>query len=80
MDNLKEDLKELLKPDAVEEAFFILSNCDKKWLDSFYHELNVKKNGNTACMAIDFAKNQLVKSGLIEQKDTDNFGVPEFYA
>jgi hypothetical protein len=70
---LRKILVDLLSPEYVEEGLDILSKCDDKWYNSFYEEIN-KKSYNTACMAIDFGKNDLVKDGKMIQKDTDNFG------
>lgn len=62
---LKKQLIKLLRADAVDEAFEILTQCNEKWLDSFREEIK-KKSGNTACLAIDFAKMQLVRDGKMK--------------
>lgn len=70
---LKRQLTRLLIPEAVDEAFEALTKGDPKWLKSFKEEL-IKKSGNTACCAIDFAKYYAVKSGVLTQKPEDHFG------
>lgn len=72
-EKLKNILVDLLREECVEEAFHILTKCDDKWYNSFLEEVD-KKSENTACIAIDFAKVQLVKDGKMVQKDGDNFG------
>jgi hypothetical protein len=64
----------LLAPEYVGEALKILLICSDKWYDSFIEEIN-KKSYNTACMAIDFAYNQLVEDGILIKSDNDKFGV-----
>lgn len=68
---LKKQLVGLLTPEAVDEAYEILTNCSERWLNSFKEEMK-KKSGNTACCAIDFAKMQLVRDGKME--NTGHFG------
>jgi hypothetical protein len=60
---LKSQLEKILLPEAVDEAYTILTSCDEKWYNSFKEEYR-KKSFNTACCAIDFAKDYLVKDGL----------------
>lgn len=71
-------LKSLLDEKYIEEGFNILMLCDDKWYNSFYEELK-KDSGNTACLAIDFAKNQLVKDGKMQQNPEDGFGNMPFF-
>ena len=74
---LRKQLIKLLNKDAVDEAFEILTNCSEKWLNSFREELK-KKSENNACVAIDFAKMQLVRDG--KMKIDGHFGGdPEDY-
>ena len=70
---LRRKLENLLTPEAVEEAFTVLTMCDEKWYNSFNEQWNQRK-WNTACISIDFAKDQLVKDGKIEAKEGDHFG------
>lgn len=69
---LKPLIKKLIRKDARKEALEILSICDEKWYNSFLDELK-KGSDNTACMAIDFAKKDLVKAGILENKEGDAF-------
>lgn len=64
----------LLAPEYVGEALKILLICTDKWCDSFIEEIN-KKSYNTACMAIDFAYNDLVERGVLIKSDDDKFGM-----
>ena len=70
---LRKKLVKLLIPESVDEAYDILTTCDEKWLNSFNEEYK-KKSYNTACCAIDLAKDYLVKDGKRQAKDTDHFG------
>ena len=70
---LRSKLEKLLIPEAVEEAVLILTTCDEKWYKSFNEEYK-KRSKNTACCAIDFAKDYLVKDGKLEDKEGDHFG------
>ena len=65
-------LKDLLAPEFVDEALKILLLSSDKWYDSFITEIE-KKSYNTACLAIDFAFNDLVERGLLDKKDS-SFG------
>lgn len=71
---LHEILKDLLAPEFVDEALKILLLSSDKWYDSFMTEIN-KKSFNTACIAIDFAYNDLVGRGIIIKSDDDKFGM-----
>ena len=64
--HLRKQLVKLLRPEAVDEAYAVLTNCDNKWLISFKEEMK-KKSGNTACCAIDFGKMQLVRDGKMKK-------------
>jgi len=70
---LNEILSELLIPEYVDEALKILLLCSDERYQSFINEIN-KESYNTACMAIDFAYNQLIKDGIMIKSDNDNFG------
>ena len=63
---LKVQLVKLLRPETVDEAHTILTNCDSKWLISFKQEMK-KMSGNTACCVIDFGKIQLVRDGKMKK-------------
>ena len=65
---LRKQLVKLLRADAVDEAFEILTQCNEKWLKSFRKEMKKEggKGGNTACIAIEFAKFQLVRDGKMK--------------
>jgi len=70
---LNKILSELLAPEYVDEALKILLLCSDKWYDSFVEEID-KESYNTACMAIDFAHNQLIKDGIMVKSNNDKFG------
>ena len=72
-EKLRKKLDKLLIADAVSEAMYILENCDEKWFVSFNEEYR-KKSWNTACCAIDLAKDVLVRAGKMVQKEEDHFG------
>jgi hypothetical protein len=67
-------LIDLLAPDYVDEALKILLISSDKWYNSFLEEIN-KKSYNTACIAIDFAYNDLVERGILIKSDDDKFGM-----
>jgi hypothetical protein len=67
-------LIDLLAPDYVDEALKILLISSDKWYNSFLEEIN-KKSYNTACIAIDFAYNDLVERKLWIKSDKDKFGM-----
>lgn len=67
-------LIDLLAPEYVDEALKILLVCSDKRYDSFIEEIN-KKSYNTACIAIDFAYNDLVEQKLWIKSDNDKFGM-----
>jgi hypothetical protein len=70
---LRNQLEKILLLEAIEEAFNVLISCDEKWYNSFIGEYT-KKSFNTACCAIDFAKDSLVKEGKMTQGEGDYFG------
>ena len=74
---LRKQLIKLLRADAVDEAFEILTQCSDKWLKSFREEIK-KKSGNTACVAIEFAKMQLVRDGKMKMSHFS--GNPDDYS
>jgi hypothetical protein len=64
-----------IRKDLYQEAKTILTLTTDKNREDFlqYHNEN---NGNICCLVLDFAKQELVKKKVMEQKDDDNFGKP----
>jgi len=66
-------LDDLVAKEHRASALEILIRCDKKWYDSFRKEYN-KKSWNTACCAIDFAADHLVKEGKMTREQCGSWG------
>jgi hypothetical protein len=64
-----------IRKNLYQEAKTILQLTTDKNREDFvrYHKEN---SGNICCLVLDFAKQELVKEGILEQKDNDNFGKP----
>ena len=64
-----------IRKDLYQEAKSILMlTTDKNRQDFLQYHLDDK--GNVCCLVLDFAKQELVKEGILEQNDNDNFGKP----
>jgi hypothetical protein len=74
-EEIKKAVQSEIRKDCWREAKTILSMTTDKNRDEFlqYHK---EDNGNICCLVLDFAKMELVKEGVLEQKDTDKFGKP----
>jgi len=78
---IKEVVDEVLREEAREEAFQILTIGSKNsgdWEKPLKDVEDYYKMGesgyNIVCMALDFAKHKLVNANLMEQKVGDHFG------
>ena len=72
-DELKKAIEDTIRKDLREEAFKILSFGSENDRNEFLEAYNNDK-GNICCLILDYAKRDLVKQGIMEQKDTDGFG------
>ncbi len=70
---LEKIVKELIAKEHRDEALKILFKSDAKRIGEFLYYY-YSDSTNVACMVIDSAKNDLVKSGKMKQKEKDNFG------
>lgn len=64
-----------IREECREEAMQILKKSTKEVRMEFlkYHK---KNQGNICCLVLDFAKQELIKSGKLEQKESDCFKDP----
>lgn len=62
-----------LREDVREEAKEILYLTTDKERSEFL-EAHKEDKGNICCLILDYAKKELVKQGVLEQKETDAFG------
>jgi len=70
---LEKIVNKLVAKEFRGEALKILFKSDAKRLGEFLYYYH-SDSTNVACMVIDSAKNDLVKSGKMKQNDKDNFG------
>ena len=71
---LKKMVFDLVKKECRAEALNILLKSSEKKIGEFLYYFYSDKF-NVACMVIDSAKNDLVKSGKMKQKKGDHFGI-----
>jgi hypothetical protein len=70
---INDAVEDTIREDLRNEALEILSLGTKADRRDFMTAYNDDK-GNVCCLILDYAKKGLVKRGILEQKDTDEFG------
>lgn len=70
---LEKIINKLIAKEFRAEALKILFKSDAKRIGEFLYYFN-SDSTNVACMVIDSAKNDLVKSGKMKQSKKDQFG------
>lgn len=71
---LEKIVKKLIAKEFRDEALKILFKSNSKNIGEFLYYY-YSDNTNVACMVIDSAKNDLVKSGKMKQNKKDHFGI-----
>lgn len=66
---VNETIREDLRDEAV-ELLFLGSNDDR----NDFLEAYEKDQGNICCLILDYAKRELIKKGILEQRELDSFG------
>ena len=71
--NLQDKVRKVVTPELHKEALTILALARDKHREQFEHYFD-KGQWNTCCSVIDFAKYELVKTGVLKREDFKNWG------
>lgn len=66
-------LREVLNPSYLQDAIYILSLSDDKFIQSFNY-LYSEQKFNSCCAVIDFARYTLIKENKITSDEYNSFG------